>query len=106
MLSHILKIFQSEKIDLSEILERDALIIDVRQPGEFIQGHIEESINIPLNELNLQIPELKLLQRPIITCCRSGMRSGTGENILKNAGIEAYNGGGWKQLKEQLVSNT
>lgn len=49
------------------------------------------------------INELKQKQQPIITCCRSGMRSGKAATILKKEGIEAYNGGSWNQVQAALA---
>ncbi|RYM34082.1 rhodanese-like domain-containing protein [Brumimicrobium glaciale] len=89
------------KVDLAELKKNGALILDVRNPGEFKSGHIKGSKNIPLQELNSKMKGLKKDQ-VIITCCMSGMRSGSAKNILKNAGFEVYNGGGWSSLKNKI----
>ncbi|WP_199851643.1 rhodanese-like domain-containing protein [Brumimicrobium mesophilum] len=89
------------KVDLAELKKNGALIIDVRNPGEFKSGHIKGSRNIPLQELKGQLNSLKKDQ-VIITCCMSGMRSGSAKSMLKSAGFEAYNGGGWSSLNKKL----
>jgi len=89
------------KVDLAELKKNGALIIDVRNPGEFKSGHIKGSKNIPLQELKGKLNGLKKDQ-VIITCCMSGMRSASAKNILKSAGFEAHNGGGWSSLKNKL----
>lgn len=90
-----------QKVDFSELKKSGALILDVRTPGEFKSGHIKGSKNIPLQELNKKMKSLKKDQI-IITCCASGMRSGNAKNILKSAGYEAHNGGGWTSLRGKL----
>ena len=92
-------LFSSESVDLNAVLERGAVIVDVRMPSEYQGGHIKKSKNIPLPNLNKEVQKLKKLNKPVITCCASGMRSQKALSVLKSQGIEAYNGGGWKQLQ-------
>ena len=87
---------------IQEFLEKGAIIIDVRSPGEFSGGHIKGSKNIPLNEINAKINEIKKLNKPVIACCASGMRSSQATSILKQNGIDAINGGGWQSLQSKL----
>jgi len=84
---------------IEEYLQKDAVVIDVRTVPEFMEGHVQGSKNIPLDEISLHIEEIKQLGKPIITCCRSGARSGTAENILKDQGIDAINGGPWQTVE-------
>ena len=74
----------------------------MRTTFEFAQGHGKGAKNIPLNELNSRIAELKKQDRPIVTCCRSGNRSGTAAKLLRAHGLEAYNGGSWQNVEEKL----
>ena len=46
--------------------------------------------------------EIKKLNKPVIACCASGMRSSQATSILKQNGIEAMNGGGWSGLQNKL----
>jgi len=87
---------------VKDFQSRDAVIIDVRTTSEFGQGAIPGSKNIPLQVINDKISEIKKLNKPIITCCVSGMRSGKAASILNDNGIEAINGGGWKSLQSTL----
>jgi phage shock protein E len=84
---------------VKELLAKGALIVDVRSPAEYSTGHITQSVNIPLNRIPDKVTELKRKNRPIITCCRSGARSGMAADQLKAAGIEVLNGGPWDSLK-------
>lgn len=91
------------KVDFAELMNRGALIIDVRSKGEYASGHIKGSLNIPLDRLNSEVSKLKAKNKPIITCCASGMRSASAKSILKSAGIsEVHNGGSWSGLKSQI----
>ena len=87
---------------IQEFVEKGAIIIDVRSPGEFAGGHIKGAKNIPLNEIGAKINEIKKLNKPIIACCASGMRSSQATSILKQNGVEAINGGGWQSLQSKL----
>ncbi len=87
------------KADLAEVMSRGATIVDVRTPGEYAGGHIKGSINIPLAALASQMAKLKK-DKPVITCCASGMRSGSAKSMLQNNGFsEVHNAGSWYNLK-------
>jgi len=77
------------------IKENKGTIVDVRSYGEFMGGNVLGSINIPLDEIQQRIEELKNLKAPLILCCASGNRSGQAEHFLSQHGIECYNGGSW-----------
>ena len=84
---------------VTEYRNNNALIVDVRTPQEFKQGALRDSVNIPLNKLNAKVDELRKKGRPVITVCRSGMRSGQAKSILAQHGIDVINGGPWDKLK-------
>lgn len=90
--------------DIEEYFKKGAIIIDVRNFGEFKNGNITGSKNIPLNALNFEIEEIKSWNKPIITCCLSGIRSSQAASILKKNGVDCINGGGWSSLKGKLSS--
>ena len=90
------------KVDYPQLINDGAVIVDVRTKGEYQQGHIKGSLNIPLNNLSNQLTKLKK-DKPIITCCASGMRSAQAKSILKSKGYaEVYNGGGWNSLQNKI----
>jgi rhodanese-related sulfurtransferase len=89
-------------VNYAELVGQGAIVIDVRSPAEYKQGHIKKSINMPLNELSSHIVKLNK-EATIITCCASGMRSTSAKSILKSNGFTSvYNGGGWNSLKSKL----
>ena len=83
---------------MKEILNK-ATIVDVRTPGEYLDGHYPGALNIPLNELPQRLGEVRELKTPIVAYCRSGARSGMAVSLLKENGLnEVYNGGGLYDL--------
>ena len=90
------------KIDFAKLVQEGALIVDVRTIDEYRAGHLDTSRNIPLDQIKNEINTLKKSGKPVITVCRSGNRSGIARSILKSAGVEAYNGGAWTNLKKQI----
>ena len=73
-------------------------IVDVRTPGEFMGGHVAGSINIPLQEIQQRLDEVKSLKQPIVLCCASGNRSGQATMFLKSVGLDCENGGSWMNV--------
>lgn len=73
-------------------------ILDVRTTAEFRGGNVVGSINIPLQEIQQRLEEIKSLQQPIILCCASGGRSEQATNFLKSCGIDCENGGSWMDV--------
>lgn len=87
------------KTSLDELVANGAVIVDVRSKAEFAGGHLNNSINIPLDVIKNKLDQLDK-DKPVITCCASGIRSASAKNILKANGFsEVRNGGGWASLK-------
>lgn len=87
------------KVDMKELIEKGALILDVRTKAEFKDGHVKGSVNVPLSQLETYVQKLKNKEQVIITCCASGMRSASARNYLQAEGFKhVYNGGGWMSL--------
>ena len=56
--------------------EKNYIILDVRRPDEFAEGHISNAINIPNENIGTEeIPELPNKNQLILVYCRSGRRS-------------------------------
>lgn len=87
---------------IQQFKDRDAVILDVRTKEEYANGAIPGSMHIPVQQVEDRVEELKRLDRPIITCCASGIRSGRAVKILEKHGVEATNGGGWLSLQKKL----
>jgi rhodanese-related sulfurtransferase len=88
--------------DFAQLVKDGAIILDVRTPGEYAGGHIKGSKNIPLQSLQQNLSKIPK-DKVIITCCASGMRSGSAKSILLSSGFkEVHNGGGWISLKGKI----
>jgi rhodanese-related sulfurtransferase len=64
----------------------ELVILDVRTVSEYNDGHIEGAINIPVEELANRLSELNKNDE-LLVYCRTGNRSTTAVNILKDAGF-------------------
>ena len=104
MLDSLKNLFSSKPpVDYKALLKEGAIIIDVRSKGEYAGGHIQKSKNIPLDTLGNQLAQLKDKNQVIITCCASGMRSGSAKSMLQSKGYtNVYNGGGWSGLNNKI----
>lgn len=90
---------KKKSVDFAELISQGAQIIDVRTPSEYSNGHLKASKNIPLDRLATSVSKINK-NKPVITCCASGMRSSSARSILLKAGFtEVYNGGPWTSLR-------
>jgi len=80
---------QVEPMDAVRLINHDdALMLDVREDKEYVEGHILDSMHIPLGKLAERLDELaKLREKPIIVSCRSGHRSATACARLRKEGF-------------------
>ncbi|MFZ7116060.1 MAG: rhodanese-like domain-containing protein [Bacteroidota bacterium] len=91
------------KVDYAELVQQGAIVLDVRTKGEYAGGHIKGSVNIPVDQLSKNLSKFPDKNKPIITCCASGMRSASALSILKSNGYtQVHNGGGWSSLRSRI----
>lgn len=92
----------SAKQDLSGIINEGAFLVDVRSSGEFAQGHVKGSVNIPLDRIPSQLAKFKN-RKNIIVFCRSGNRSSQAKLFLEQNGFaNIVNGGTWENVKQYI----
>lgn len=72
--------------DLSSV-GPDALVIDVREPGEFAGERLAGSVNIPLSRLEAEAARLPK-DKPVVVLCRSGRRSEEASRRLEDLGFK------------------
>ena len=90
------------------INRRDALVLDVRDTGDYAAGHIANAKHIPEAQLADRIKELeKYRSRPIIVSCRTGARASSVSGMLRKKGFTeafALRGGiaAWQQASLPL----
>lgn len=68
------------------LVEQGALLLDVRTPAEFREGHVPRAVNIPVQELPARLAEVGPRHRPVVVYCRSGGRSASAAQLLTAAG--------------------
>ena len=93
-------------MELLDVFNQETInLIDVREPFEFMMGHAEGAVNIPLGTVPNRIEEFRNMSGPVVLYCRSGMRSGQATQFLKNCGVpEAVNAGSLNEV--QYVQET
>lgn len=80
------------EIDI-ERLERarsdGATVVDVREPGEYVAGHVPGSTLVPMGLLASRLGDLDKA-RPVYVVCASGNRSAAMTDLLRASGYDAY----------------
>ena len=75
--------------DVSGIDMTNAVILDVRTPTEFAEGHVNGAINIPVQSLQQESLEtIATKERPIVVYCRSGARASSARQTLTSWGYK------------------
>lgn len=72
-------------------LPDDAVVLDVREPGEWALGHALNAVHIPLGEVIARFAELPVTDGPLPVICRSGARSERVTGYLLANGVDAVN---------------
>ncbi|SHG65669.1 3-mercaptopyruvate sulfurtransferase SseA, contains two rhodanese domains [Thermosyntropha lipolytica DSM 11003] len=81
-----------KKIDASE----DIMIVDIRAPEDYAEGHIKGAVNIPFRKINEHFDEFAQ-DKPVYVYCYTGQTAGQAIAVLKTLGIDAYSvKGGFK----------
>lgn len=65
-----------------------AVLLDVRTPAEFREGHIPGSRNLPVDEIRRAADLVTDRETPIFLYCASGARSASGARQLRNMGYQ------------------
>lgn len=77
------------------------ILLDVRTPEEFAQGHLPGAVLIPHDQLAARLDEIDR-DRWVLVYCRSGKRASTAQDILEDAGIEVRQvEGSWLRWQEE-----
>lgn len=83
--------FNTPEIDIDR-LDRDrdwATVIDVREPGEYVAGHVPGAALVPMGQLASRLDELDR-SRPVYIVCATGNRSAAMTDLLVASGFDAY----------------
>lgn len=81
------------KEQLNKMIEKGAILVDVRSPQEFAEGHLDNAISLPEYEMNQKVKDIlpdKL--QVIIVYCSTGHRSQKAQKELQKLGYQkVYN---------------
>lgn len=88
--------------EIKEYLDKGAVVLDVRTQAEWNSGHCAGAKHIVLNLVPIKIDEIKSWNKPIITVCLSGGRSGQAAQFLTKNGVDVINGGPWQNVDQFL----
>ncbi len=75
--------------ELAAAVRGGAAVIDVREPHEYVAGHVPGAVLIPMGQLPGRTAELDR-RAPVYVICASGNRSATMTGVLCAAGFNAY----------------
>ena len=90
----------NSKANLASLVKKGAFLVDVRSPGEFVDGHVKGSVNIPLDQIASQLSKFKGKEQ-IVDFCKSGIRSSQAKSILgQNGFTNVTNGGTWHAVNK------
>lgn len=73
--------------DFLKIEQSERLLLDVRTPEEYADGHIASAVNIPVGDLEEMFSKLTDKDQQIVVYCRSGFRAGRAINFLEEKGF-------------------
>ena len=92
----------SATTDLKSIIKGGAFLVDVRTAGEFAEGNVKGSVNIPLDKVLNELAQFKD-KNNIVVFCRSGGRSSQAKSILEQNGFtNVINGGTWLRVNQYV----
>ena len=92
----------SKNENLATLVNEGAFLVDVRSSGEFAEGNVKGSTNIPLDQVSSNLDKFKGKEK-IVVFCRSGNRSGQAKAILEQNGFtNVTNGGTWQNVNEVI----
>lgn len=96
-------------VDAVRLVNSGALVLDVRDSGEYEAGHIIDARSIPAKEVAERAEALKKFkEKPVVICCESGFASASAAKVLKAVGftkVATLKGGlrSWRQENLPLV---
>jgi phage shock protein E len=88
---------------LKNLINEGAFLVDVRSPEEFAEGHVANSINIPVGDVMQNLDQFAD-KTSVLVFCRSGNRSEMAKALLQANGVQnVFNAGTW-QYVDSLIS--
>jgi rhodanese-related sulfurtransferase len=87
--------------------QENAMLVDLRDPKDYREGHISGSRNIPYSRLKDHLDELRELNRPIVMICQMGQVSGTAAQTVGGKNLYRLDGGilSWRSQGLPLIKS-
>jgi rhodanese-related sulfurtransferase len=86
-----------------------AVVVDVREPSEYVGGHVPGAVLMPMGQLPSRLTELDR-DRPVYVICATGNRSGAMASLMARAGFDARSVSGgttaWSQSGRPVIHGT
>ena len=89
-------------LEARDAVQRGAVIVDVRTPKEYRQGHVANAINIPIEVIAKTLQPVPK-DKEIVVYCASGNRSGTAAKILRENGWRVYDVATQKDYERKII---
>ncbi|RYZ62824.1 MAG: MBL fold metallo-hydrolase [Chitinophagaceae bacterium] len=100
---------EADELAMDIPFDENLVVVDVRRPAEYADGHVKDAVNIPLNEMN-DLATLGNLEehQNLYVHCAGGYRSVIAASLMKRQGIHNLRNvlGGWGQIKEETKIKT
>jgi hydroxyacylglutathione hydrolase len=95
---------EADELAMDIPFDENLLVLDVRKPNEFSEGHVKNAMNLPLAEM-ADIAQIAMLEEDqnIYIHCEAGYRSVIAASLLKRQGYQNLRNilGGWAKIKEE-----
>ncbi|MCF3110210.1 rhodanese-like domain-containing protein [Niabella sp. CC-SYL272] len=95
---------ESDELMMDIPFDEHLIVMDVRKPIEYAEGHLKDAVNLPLNELNDPLRTSAIEDKDnLYLHCGGGTRSVIAASVLKRQGLHNLRNvaGGWKKIKEE-----
>jgi hydroxyacylglutathione hydrolase len=96
---------EADELMMDMPFDKNLVVLDVRKPTEFAEGHLKDAINLPLSDMTNpgSMANIEDIQNLYVHCA-GGYRSVIASSLLKRQGIHNLRNvaGGWNKIKEQL----
>lgn len=95
---------EADELLMDMLFDKNLVVIDVRKPSEFAEGHLKDAVNIPLSEMTDPGSMANIEDHHnLYIHCGGGYRSVIASSLLKRQGIHNLRNvsGGWNKIKEQ-----
>ena len=100
---------EADELAMDIPFDENLVVLDVRKPAEFAEGHVKDALNMPLEEMR-DLVNLSSFEenQNIYVHCQGGYRSLIATSLLKRQGLHNIRNiaGGWNKIKEESKIKT